>query len=128
MDSAGGHSTSINNGVGSSSGRADACNTEEGSAALSGAATQHCDYKSSPAPFMTNPNYRIIPPTPSPDSAGNKPSGFSQTGTSTTAAASTRMSAWVSPTIAGAGFGGSEGNAMQVDDAQELRTEYDVLP
>ncbi|KAJ2816478.1 hypothetical protein FBU31_006563, partial [Coemansia sp. 'formosensis'] len=50
MDSSSGHSTSINNGVGSSSGRADACNTEEGSAALSGAATQHCDYKSSPAP------------------------------------------------------------------------------
>ncbi|KAJ2102141.1 hypothetical protein GGI09_001376 [Coemansia sp. S100] len=127
MDSAGGHSGSVNNGVGGSSGRADAYNTEESSAALPGAATQRRDYKSSPAPFMTNPNYRITPPSPGPDSVNDKSSGFSQPGT--TVAASTRMSTWVSPTVAdAAGIDGSSSDAMQVDDAQELRTEYDVLP
>ncbi|KAJ2439663.1 Muskelin 1, intracellular mediator containing kelch motif [Coemansia sp. RSA 2337] len=127
MDSTGGHSGSVNNGVGGSSGRADAYNTEESSAALPGAATQRRDYKSSPAPFMTNPNYRITPPSPGPDSVNDKSSGFSQPGT--TVSASTRMSTWVSPTVAdAAGIDGSSGDAMQVADAQELRTEYDVLP
>ncbi|KAJ1819256.1 hypothetical protein LPJ60_003870 [Coemansia sp. RSA 2675] len=127
MDSASSHSANSNNGVGNSPGCVGACSAEESSAAQPGAATQRRCYKSSSAPFMTNPNYRIIPPSPGPDSASDRPSGFSQPGTAT-AAASARTSAWLPPTVAETGVDGSMGDAMQIDDAQELRTEYDVLP
>ncbi|KAJ2009348.1 hypothetical protein GGI04_000515, partial [Coemansia thaxteri] len=113
-----------------------------------------CSHRGLPAPFMTNPNYRIIHPAPGSASAGGRPSNFTQ------AAASASLPAWVSPTLQSKTYfpaassiaeRGSNGralasdnvahapdsrrinasdmsDAMQVDDTQELRTEYDVLP
>ncbi|KAJ2745700.1 hypothetical protein GGI20_001975 [Coemansia sp. BCRC 34301] len=118
-------STYNSNGLAVSSSRAGACSSEESSAALppgaaaATAATQRLDYRSSLAPFMTNPNYRIIPPSPGPNSASDKPGGGSGSHTrSGTAAAG--LSACISSSVAA--------ETMDVDGAQELRTEYDVLP
>ncbi|KAJ2082812.1 hypothetical protein H4R24_001270 [Coemansia sp. RSA 988] len=120
------------------------------------AATQYGEYYSSPAPFMTNPNYRIILPASVADTSA---AGVRQNHLSL-AAASTSLPSWISPAsqsktyfpasspiISGAaadedafsdkaasahgGMGGGvdkDSVAMQTDSVQELRTEYDILP
>ncbi|KAJ2602741.1 hypothetical protein H4R99_002594 [Coemansia sp. RSA 1722] len=107
------------------------------------------------APFMTNANYRIIPPTPEPHAAddGTSPStAFSAT--------ASRLPAWISPSTQSRTYfpasspiidggcvladedqpysGGALGHqqhrqqpdspSMLVNSAQEMRTEYDLLP
>ncbi|KAJ1789918.1 hypothetical protein LPJ62_002187 [Coemansia sp. RSA 2167] len=94
------------------------------------------DTNSSPAPHMTNPNYRIIMPTP----GSSTSAGTSQA----RAPPSNSLPSWISaaqsktyfpassPILGGAATDDAATarveDAMQVDSAHELRTEYDILP
>ncbi|PIA18725.1 hypothetical protein COEREDRAFT_79719 [Coemansia reversa NRRL 1564] len=123
---------------------------------LFSATAPYGDYDSSSAPFMTNPNYRVVLPASVSDTSAT---GAGQSRLSLTAA-SASLPSWISPTtqsktyfpasspiIGSTATGGDafnedagsaqgdisgsmdkDGTAMQMDCAQELRTEYDILP
>ncbi|KAJ2162293.1 hypothetical protein GGF46_000784 [Coemansia sp. RSA 552] len=145
-------------GVSGTSSPAGGSRREEGAASSSGrqsvvgfseAAAQDAQAQGSPAPFMTNPNYRIIMPAAGPTRDARHGAG-SRGGAAQTALAASSLPPWISPTSqsktyfpaqspiisrdkevldTGEPVGVEGGDAMQVDSApQELRTEYDVLP
>ncbi|KAJ1841550.1 Muskelin 1, intracellular mediator containing kelch motif, partial [Coemansia sp. RSA 2703] len=110
------------------------------------------------APFMTNANYRIIPPTPDASSSTSATSLGAERARIALQSLVSDLPAWIassarsktyfpatSPIVDGGGaFTGenpschegaldiqksdSAGMSMQVDGVQELRTEYEVLP